>query len=147
MKASTCAVTVLTAFSAAGALAADCEPTQPTTEGTHYVAGAPERGDVGNEIRVHGKVMAAGSCKPIGGARIESWQSGREGIYVDRLRSHRFAKEDGSYAYGTEWPGTPTPHIHFKVSAPGYRPLTTMWLGNPDIEPKDIRFDFVLIPE
>lgn len=90
---------------------------------------------------------------PLSGARIEVWEADQDGFYDvqyndDRVagRAHLFSAEDGSFRF---WCVTPTPypiphdgpvgkmlkavgrspmrasHLHFMVTAPGYRPLVT----------------------
>ena len=90
---------------------------------------------------------------PVPGARIEVWEADEDGFYDVQYgdgrvagRAHLFADEDGSYSF---WGLTPTPypiphdgpvgkmlaavgrspvrasHLHFMVTAPGYRTLVT----------------------
>ena len=77
-------------------------------------------------------------------ARIEHWQAGEDGVYVDRLRAFPKAGKDGSYRFETEWPNMPLPHVHFRVFAPGYKPLVAVWPG--DECRKEAEFDLVLEP-
>jgi hydroxyquinol 1,2-dioxygenase len=90
---------------------------------------------------------------PLAGARLEVWEADDEGFYDVQYedprvaaRAHLFTENDGSYRF---WALTPTPypipadgpvgrllaatarspmrapHLHFMVSAPGYRTLIT----------------------
>ena len=78
------------------------------------------------------------------GARIEHWQAGKEGYYKDALRAYSFSKQNGEYWFQTEWPAAHVPHIHFTVSAAGYRSITTQWIGDEDEILQAITFDIVL---
>ncbi|WP_426244459.1 dioxygenase [Nocardioides sp. LHG3406-4] len=91
--------------------------------------------------------------RPVPGARIEVWEADEDGFYDvqyddDRTagRAHLFSADDGSYRF---WGSTPVPypiphdgpvgrmleatgrsplraaHVHFMVSAPGFRTLVT----------------------
>lgn len=107
---------------------------------------------------------------PIPGARIEVWEADDEGFYDvqysdDRIagRAHLFSDENGAYAF---WGLTPTPypiphdgpvgrllesvgrspvraaHLHFMVSAEGFRRLVTHIFvdGDPQLEIGDSVF-------
>jgi hydroxyquinol 1,2-dioxygenase len=92
--------------------------------------------------------------EPIAGARIEVWQADEEGLYdvqyddfdQPRGRGHLFTGDDGRYSFWSVRPqcyGIPVDgpvgemlraagrpwmrpaHVHFMISAPGYRTLTT----------------------
>lgn len=109
-------------------------------------------GAIGEPCWVEGSVTDT-EGKPISGARIEVWEADEDGFYDvqytdDRTsaRAHLFSETDGSYRF---WGLTPTPypiphdgpvgqmlqsvnrsplrasHLHFMVSAPGYRTLVT----------------------
>ncbi|MFI8787934.1 dioxygenase [Streptomyces sp. NPDC055105] len=91
--------------------------------------------------------------RPVSGARIEVWEADDDGMYDVQYddgglagRAHLFTDAEGRYRF---WGLTPTPypipddgpvgrlldhagrspmrapHLHFKVTAPGYLPLTT----------------------
>jgi protocatechuate 3,4-dioxygenase beta subunit len=128
--------------------AGKCAPTEEDTEGPFYKPGAPERLSTGTGLAVSGEVLSYPDCRPIPGARIEWWHADRSGRYVDSLRGMRKTGTKGDYAFTTlppgVYPGRP-PHIHFKVSAPGHKPLTTQrYLRGGE---KAIRFDMVLEAE
>jgi len=109
-------------------------------------------GAAGQPCYVSGTVHG-GAGEPVPGARLEVWEADEDGFYdVQRLggglanRAHLFAGADGGYRF---WSVRPAPypipddgpvgellaatgrgpmrpaHIHFQVSAPGYRTLTT----------------------
>ncbi|MFS8097915.1 hydroxyquinol 1,2-dioxygenase [Lentzea alba] len=107
---------------------------------------------------------------PIAGARIEAWEADEDGFYDVQYtdgrvsgRGHLFSEDDGSYAF---WGVTPTPypiphdgpvgamldaadrspmraaHLHFMVTAPGFRTLVTHIFvdGDPQLEIGDSVF-------
>ena len=133
---------LLSLIYATSTLAADCAPSPQTHSGTHYKPIAVAKVDIGSGLKVSGRVLSAGDCKPIANARVEHWQAGNDGEYLDRLYAFLHADASGAYDFNTEWPNIAPPHIHFKVSAPGFKPLTTMWVGG---EPaKILQIDLVL---
>lgn len=127
------------------AIAADCAPTPAMFQGTHYAPVSVQKVDVGKGMVFAGTVRSASGCVHIPGARIAHWQTNSAGYYVDALRAYLHAGTDGGYRFETEWPGAPIPHVHFIVSAPGYRTLTTQWVGEQPID--QVTLDFVLQPE
>lgn len=138
------------------------------TEGPFYPARLPVDSDAdlvqvagrsgrarGTVAYVAGKVVDPAG-RPIGGARVEIWQCDASGVYHhpgDRRGpadpnfqgyGRSVAAGDGSYRFRTirpmPYPGR-TPHIHFKISGPGFEGLTTqMYVAG---EPGN-RGDFVL---
>lgn len=102
------------------------------------IAGRPGRAR-GTVTYVAGKVLDP-SGRPVSGARVEIWQCDASGVYHhpgDRRGpadpnfqgyGRAVAAADGSYRFRTirpvTYPGR-TPHIHFKVSGPGFEGLTT----------------------
>ena len=125
--------------------AGKCAPTGEDAEGPFYKPGAPERLSTGSGLAVSGEVISHPDCRPVPGARVEWWHADRSGRYVESLRGTQKTGAKGGYAFTTlppgVYPGRP-PHIHFKVSAPGHRPLTTqLYLRGGE---KAIRFDLVV---
>ncbi|ROZ52906.1 hydroxyquinol 1,2-dioxygenase [Rhodococcus sp. WS1] len=109
-------------------------------------------GAAGQPCWVEGLVTSTDGT-PVTGARVEVWEADEDGFYdvqydTDRLaaRGHLFTDENGHYSF---WGLTPTPypiphdgpvgallnavgrspmrasHLHFMVTAPGYRTLVT----------------------
>ena len=139
---------VLLAVAVLGALpvfAGECEPTPAMSAGTHYKPITLQRVDIGSGLLVQGKVLSAADCSPVAGAKIAHWQANKQGVYVDELRAYLLSDKHGGYRFHTEWPAAFVPHIHFRVSASGYRPLTTQWVGDEVVDA--VRFDIVLEPE
>ncbi len=125
-----------------------CAPTPPDMEGPFYKPGAPLRDATGKGLVVSGVVRSAGTCEPIGGARVEWWQANPRGEYDDAHRGSLVTGAGGAYRFDTDSPppyyGRPS-HIHFKAEAKGYRQLTTQ------LYPKGgqgaVAFDLVLAKE
>jgi len=122
-----------------------CVPTAEDAEGPFYKPGALERLSTGSGLAISGEVHSYPGCRPIHGARVEWWHADRSGRYVDSLRGMQKTGATGGYAFTTSppgiYPGRP-PHIHFKVSAPGHKPLTTqIYLRGGE---KSVRFDLVI---
>lgn len=126
-------------------------------------------GAAGQPCWVEGTVADTGGL-PIPGARIEVWEADEDGFYDVQYsdnrvagRAHLFADENGRYRF---WGLTPTPypiphdgpvgrmlesvgrspirasHLHFMVTADGYRTLVTHIFveGDPQIEIGDSVF-------
>jgi protocatechuate 3,4-dioxygenase beta subunit len=108
---------------------ATCAPTRPDALGPFYKPGAPLRSKVGTGGYVlSGRVMAARTCRPLVGARIELWLVNEQGDYDDAHRAALFSRRDGRYRFESNRPiayeGRP-PHIHILVRARGFRKLVT----------------------
>ncbi len=74
----------------------------------------------------------------ISGARVEFWVADDEGQYHERKgRGWQAVGEDGFYQLHTVRPGNEeegkAADIHVKVSAPGYKPLTTRLFFEDDL--------------
>jgi hydroxyquinol 1,2-dioxygenase len=116
--------------------------------GDDLANGAP-----GAPCLMHGRVVGLDG-EPVAGARMEVWQADEEGLYdvqyddlgQPRGRGHLFTGEDGRYSFWSVRPecyGIPVDgpvgemlraagrgwmrpaHVHFMITAPGYRKLTT----------------------
>lgn len=100
----------------------------------------------GRIIFVEGRVLDTGG-NPLEDATVDLWQANAAGRYHhpdDRSKKYPLdpnfqgwaivpSGKHGAFrfktifpgAYGNVWGGRRTPHIHFKISKPGYKPLTT----------------------
>jgi catechol 1,2-dioxygenase len=127
---------------------ANCKPTQSDMLGPFYEPGAPVRTSVGSGYVLSGAVLAADDCKPIPNARIEFWLANPRGEYDDAHRATVFAGERGGYRFESNVPvsysGRP-PHIHVRVTAPGYEELVTQHYPEPG--QRKANFDLVLVAE
>jgi protocatechuate 3,4-dioxygenase beta subunit len=144
--------------------AAQCATTAPNIEGPYYRAGAPMRSDLvepamkGTRLVVSGRVLGDDCSSPLENATIDVWQADADGRYDNDghdgrrtpgplvLRGKLATAKGGVYEVKTIIPGRylngpqyrPS-HVHVKVSAPGYRTLTTQlyFEGDPynDVDP------------
>jgi polyisoprenoid-binding protein YceI len=125
-----------------------CEPTRSDAEGPFYVPGAPERTSVGQGHILSGTVKSSKDCSPIPLARIEVWMAGPNGQYDDEHRATMLSSDLGLYRFESNPPpsyGGRPPHIHIKVTAEGYRQLTTQYYA--ELGDTEGTFDLVLVPE
>lgn len=143
----------LGAAAAAPAAFAHCGPTAGATEGPFYVSNAPAGADInpgrapGPPMRIAGTVFGADGTTPVPRARVEIWHADREGQYhpngngdITRwrrgeinLRGVVTTDTAGRFVFTSIVPGhygDRRRHVHWKVTAPGYQPLTTQsyWL-------------------
>ncbi len=124
-----------------------CEPTRPDMLGPFYEPDAPVRTSVGSWYVLSGAVLGADGCEPVSDARIEFWLANPRGEYDDAHRATVLAGERGRYRFESNVPvsyGGRPPHIHLRVSAPGYRDLVTQHY--PDAGQREANFDLVLKP-
>jgi protocatechuate 3,4-dioxygenase beta subunit len=127
---------------------ANCKPTRPDMLGPFYEPGAPVRTSVGSGYVLFGAVLAADECKPIRNARIEFWLANPKGDYDDAHRATVLAGERGGYRFESNVPvsyGGRPPHIHVRVTAPGYEELVTQHYPEPG--QRKANFDLVLVAE
>ena len=104
-----------------------CEPTEQQAMGPFYKPGAPERTSVGQGYVLSGQVKST-TCRPIPGAQLEFWLAAPDGNYDDAHRATMFADDSGTYRFESNFPpqySSRPPHIHMRISAPGYQALVT----------------------
>lgn len=119
----------------------DCStPSAETGTGPFYRAGAPERTDLnpldeeGTTLRVYFRVVNT-RCEPIAGCLVEVWHCAPEAEYDMTSDDYRFYGVQYTTPQGRGFIETikpPTyvddagehmPHIHFQLTAPGYRKI------------------------
>jgi len=134
----------------AGAAAAQCRRTPTDALGPYYLPGQPAQTnlcqrDATPGMLVRGRVTRFPECSPVAGALIEVWHADSRGAYtrVDKLgiddptcllRASLRSGSDGTYSFRTLAPvayGSRPRHIHFRVSAPGFRTLVTQMYLDP----------------
>lgn len=124
-----------------------CAPTPPDQLGPFYKRNAPLRDQVGSGYLLAGVVRSAADCAPIPWARVEIWLTGPDGRYGDAWRATVVSAMSGDYRFESDFPvvyeGRP-PHIHIRVTAPGFGPLVTQHYPRPG--ESSGRFDLVLLP-
>lgn len=105
----------------------------------------------GQKIRIVGRVQDV-DCRPIAGAHVEIWQACVTGKYdhpddtsanpldpAFQYWGRAVTDANGNYAFRTIVPGAylaapgryRPPHVHYKVKARGFRPLTTQLYFDP----------------
>jgi catechol 1,2-dioxygenase len=137
-----------------------CPPTSRDVLGPFYREGAPSRmaiaspAEAGTRIALGGIVVGADCTTPLVGATLDVWQADATGAYHEptepgepfRLRGQLMSAADGTWALDTIRPGNypngsgwRPAHLHFLVSAPGHRTLTTQlyFEGDPYLPPND----------
>jgi len=137
-----------------------CPPTTRDVLGPFYREGAPSRmaiaspTEAGTRIALGGIVLGADCMTPLVGAVLDIWQADASGAYHEptepgepfRLRGQVMSAADGTWAIDTIRPGNypnglgwRPAHLHFLVSAPGHRTLTTQlyFEGDPYLPPND----------
>jgi catechol 1,2-dioxygenase len=126
-----------------------CKPTQPDMLGPFYEPGAPVRTSVGSGYVLSGAVLAAEEeCKPIPNAHIEFWLANPRGDYDDAHLATVFAGQRGEYRLESNVPvsyGGRPPHIHVRVTAPGYEELVAQHY--PERGQRKANFDLVLLAQ
>jgi protocatechuate 3,4-dioxygenase beta subunit len=139
---------VAVAMAAVPAFAETCKPTEPDMLGPMYKPDAPVRSAVGKGYVLSGAVKSSTDCSPVKGAKIEFWLAGPDKGYDDEHRATMFSDASGAYRFESNFPpgyfGRP-PHIHVKVSAPGFKTLVTQHY--PEKGHTQAVFDLVLVPE
>ena len=127
----------------------DCGFTDPAEEGPFFVANTAEVVNInftnlpGTPIKVQGIVYGGKHGNtPLANVKIEIWHADREGVYHPTgsgditdydaseiaLRGHVYTNVKGEYAFHSIRPGiygSRRRHIHYKITAPHHRPLTT----------------------
>ena len=106
-----------------------CEPSPTSFLGTHYKDIAKANAQLGKGFHMRGTVFSATDCRPIAGARVEHWQAGENGLYQDRFYAYQITSAKGRFSFETEYPGTTPAHVHFIITAPGYKRLVTQWVS------------------
>lgn len=123
-------------FGGGGLAAPDLSPTPPDAEGPFFTPGSPQRaslresGRLGTLLVVSGRVLSAAN-DPLGNVKLDFWHTDAGGRYDNdgfRFRGHQYSDADGRYRLETIVPGAypgRTRHIHVKLAAATYAPLTT----------------------
>jgi len=120
-------------------VSAACEATSSEMEGPYYLSGPQVRYNTGTGLQISGLVRGADTCTPIVGAAIERWHCNPFGIYEDIFRCAMVSDAQGKYQFTTIMPGIYgglQRHVHFKITAPGYKELITQtYLDNDNPNP------------
>jgi protocatechuate 3,4-dioxygenase beta subunit len=135
----------------------DCRPTAEDVLGPFHREGAPARtalaapSEPGERLAVRGRVLGPDCKTPLAGARVDVWHADAGGNYDMSARDYKLrgvltASAAGAYAFESILPGRyrlgssfRPRHVHFKVTAEGFRPLVTQlyFRGDPYLAPND----------
>lgn len=131
------------------------QPTGKDIEGPFYVPGAPFRDRLSTRqpaLLLSGTVTDTDG-NPLPGAVLDFWQADEAGVYdLDgfNLRGKLKTDDEGRYHLQTIRPGNypisdteyRCAHIHVKVTAEGYKPLTTqLYFADDEYDEADHWFD------
>jgi mono/diheme cytochrome c family protein len=106
----------------------------PVTQGRALLSSesAPIRSFVARGHVLSGIVRSGKDCAPIAGARITFLLANPQGIYDDAHSGTIITGPDGAYRFESNFPGqyegSPAPHIHLLITAPGHRAIETEYL-------------------
>jgi protocatechuate 3,4-dioxygenase beta subunit len=138
-----------------------CRATTGDVLGPFYRDGAPSRvmiaapTEPGERLALDGIVFADDCTTALAGVTIDVWQADTTGVYHEpteaggpyRLRGKLTTAADGTWLLQTIKPGNyengpnlwRPAHLHFIVSAPGFRSVTTQiyFAGDPFLPPND----------
>jgi protocatechuate 3,4-dioxygenase beta subunit len=138
-----------------------CRATTGDVLGPFYREGAPSRAMIaaatepGERLQLGGTVLADDCATALAGVTIDVWQADSSGAYHEpteaggpyRLRGKLTTAADGTWGLQTIKPGNyengpggwRPAHLHFIVSAPGFRSVTTQiyFAGDPFLPPND----------
>ncbi len=138
---------------------AACPATTSDVLGPYYRSGAPSRATIaaatepGERLYLDGVVVGP-DCVPLAGAVLDVWQADKDGTYYEpnggepyRLRGKLTTADDGTWQLDTIRPGNymlaadswRPAHIHFTITHPSFRSLTTQiyFEGDPFLPPND----------
>jgi protocatechuate 3,4-dioxygenase beta subunit len=120
----------LLAGAASSAPVATCRPTPEDAFGPFGRVTPPLRAKIGNGHVLTGVVLSALDCKPIRGARVEFWQSNKQGVYTRSTSGSVRTNAQGRFRFEGPYPasyeGRPG-HIHIRVVAKFHEVLLTRY--------------------
>jgi protocatechuate 3,4-dioxygenase beta subunit len=120
----------LLAGAASSAPVATCKPTPEDAFGPFGRVTPPLRAKIGTGHVLTGVVLSAVDCKPIRGARVEFWQSNKQGRYTRATSGSVRTNSQGRFRFEGPYPpsyeGRPA-HIHIRVVAKFHELLLTRY--------------------
>ncbi|MGZ4357302.1 MAG: dioxygenase family protein [Gaiellaceae bacterium] len=144
------AVLSLTALAAgspaSGAMGAACSPTIVDGGGPFGQGEPPVRAKIGKGLVLTGVVLDT-NCRPIPRARVQFWQSSKDGVYRPSGSATVITNKAGRFRFQCPFPpqyeGLP-PHIHIRVDAADFEELVTRYVPAAGSHRGTIRL--VLVP-
>ena len=107
-----------------------CRPTPDDGAGPFSRVTPSLRAKIGTGHVLTGVVLSALDCKPIRGARVELWQSNRQGVYTRATSGSVRTNTAGRFRFEgprpTSYAGR-SPHIHIRVVAKNHEVLVTRY--------------------
>jgi protocatechuate 3,4-dioxygenase beta subunit len=129
------AVTGVLAAPAAGAPdAASCRPTPTDAFGPFGRGTPPLRAKIGTGHVLTGVILSSLDCRPLAGARVELWQSNRNGVYTRAGSASVLTNSAGRFRFEGPYPASyegRSPHIHIRVFARAHESLLTRFVPAP----------------
>jgi len=125
-----------------------CKPTPQDGFGPFGRGEPPLRAKIGTGHVLTGIVLSSLDCRPIRGARVNLWQSNRQGVYTVSTSATVVADRTGRFRFEGPYPPSyegRSPHIHLRVFAPLYSPLLTRFVPQRGERTGHVRL--VLAPE
>lgn len=111
-----------------------CRPTAGRPLASQEVA--PERSFVDKGHVLTGVIRSGKDCAPIARAKIVFLLANSKGVYDDDHRATVYTDARGAYRFESNFPGnyegSPAPHIHLLISAPGHKAIETEYLPGKD---------------
>jgi hypothetical protein len=115
-----------------GATAANaCRPTIPDAAGPFGRGTPPVRATIGSGHVLTGVVLSALDCRPLRRARVELWQSNRNGRYTRATSATVITDSSGRFRFEGPYPPSyegREPHIHLRVTASLHEQLLTRYV-------------------
>jgi protocatechuate 3,4-dioxygenase beta subunit len=122
--------TLLAASTVAAQGTQRCKPTAEDAFGPFTRVTPPLRAKIGTGHVLTGVVLSALDCKPIRRARVELWQSNKQGVYTRATSGSVVTNAAGRFRFEgprpTSYEGRPA-HIHIRVVAPNHEVLLTRY--------------------
>lgn len=130
---------IAAALAAAGSLALaaapaalPCDATPPDGFGPFGRGTPPVRTSIGRGHVLTGRVLSALDCRPLARARVELWQSNRNGKYTRAGSATVYTDAQGRFRFQgpppTSYEGLP-PHIHLRVVARAHLTLLSRYVA------------------
>ena len=108
-----------------------CAPTPADTFGPFGRGTPPHRAKIGSGHVLSGIVLSVLDCRPIRGARVELWQSNRNGRYTRATSGTVITDRAGRFRFEGPYPSSyegREGHIHIRVVAPLHLPLLSRYV-------------------
>jgi protocatechuate 3,4-dioxygenase beta subunit len=126
-----------------------CRPTVADAAGPFGRGMPPVRSRIGSGHVLTGVVVSALDCRPVAGARVELWQSSRNGRYTRATSATVIADRAGRFRFEGPYPPAyegREPHIHLRVTGSLHEPLLTRYVPSRGSRTGSVRLVLELAP-